>query len=246
MEMTRCTPARVVREAQKMQTKILTIRLPLPLHMGSVNCYLIETGSSYVLIDTGGSNARRELVRQLQESGCTPGRLDLVILTHGDFDHSANAAHLRAQFGAKIAMHAGDSAMVESGNIFAGRKRPNIIMRKLAPVFFGLAKKDRFLPDVLLEDGENLAAYGFNAKVHAIPGHSKGSIGILTSSGEFFCGDLLENSSKPAVNGLIDDLAEAEASVTKLEEMDIRVVLPGHGRPFDLGEVFKDGVQSAG
>ncbi len=65
---------------------IHTIALSLPLRMGRVNCYLIRDSAGHALIDTGGSNARRELQRELANAGCTPGSLKLVILTHGDFD----------------------------------------------------------------------------------------------------------------------------------------------------------------
>ena len=80
-----------------------------PLGMGRVKCYLIQTAAGHVLIDTGGSNARKEMHAQLERAGCMPGALKLVLLTHGDFDHIGNAAYLRATFGANIAMHRDDS-----------------------------------------------------------------------------------------------------------------------------------------
>jgi glyoxylase-like metal-dependent hydrolase (beta-lactamase superfamily II) len=43
---------------------------------------------------------------------------------------------------------------------------------------------DLFSPDVILEDGDALAQYGFDAAVLHLPGHSKGSIGILMPGGE--------------------------------------------------------------
>ena len=106
-----------------MKNEIKTINLPLPFRMGSVNCYLIETDSGYVLIDTGGSNCRKELVKELESAGCKPGLLKLIVLTHGDFDHTGNAAYLRNTFGGEIAMHVDDSGMVESGDMFVNRKQ---------------------------------------------------------------------------------------------------------------------------
>jgi hypothetical protein len=44
-----------------MPQEIKTISLLLPYKLGSVNCYLIETGTGYILIDTGGSNKRADL-----------------------------------------------------------------------------------------------------------------------------------------------------------------------------------------
>ena len=213
---------------------IKRIRLPLPYRLGSVNCYLVETGTGHVLIDTGGSNMRADLEQALLDAGCTPGHLDLIVLTHGDFDHTGNAAYLRRTFGAQAAMHDADAGMAERGDMFLGRKRPNLLIRWLVPVLFRFGKSERFTPDVAVEDGTDLSAYGLDATVLSLPGHSKGSIGILTAAGDLFCGDLFDNTDKPVLNDLIDDRAAANASVARLKRLAIRTVYPGHGEPFSM------------
>ena len=225
---------RNMRQSMNIQKEIKTISLSLPFRMGNVNCYLIGVGTGYILIDSGGSNSRKELVRVLENAGCQPGLLGLIILTHGDFDHTGNAAYLRRAFGCKIAMHPDDAGMAECGDMFVNRNKPNIIIRNLLPVFSGFGKSERFEPDLLVHDGDDLSRYGFNARIISIPGHSKGSIGILTADADFFCGDLLVNTDKPVLNSLIDDLAAGHASLQKLETMSIGTVYPGHGEPFPL------------
>ncbi len=225
-----------------MHKETKTISLSLPFRMGSVNCYLIETDSSYILIDTGSSYSRKVLVRELENAGCKPGLLKLIVLTHGDFDHTGNVAYLRDAFGGKIAMHPDDSGMVELGDMFINRKKPNIIIRKLLPVLSGFGKSERFTPDLLVQDGDDLTEYEIDASVISIPGHSKGSIGILTAAGELFCGDLLENRDKPVLNPLTDDIAAANASLQKLGSMNIGTVYPGHGMPFPMRLVGKGSI----
>ena len=217
-----------------MPPPIKTIRLPLPFHLGSVNCYLLEGSDGCMLIDTACGNSRDELERELGECA---GRLRLVVLTHGDFDHSGNAAALRRRFGAKIAMHRGDAGIVERGDIFAGRRKGNFFFRRLAPALFGFGRAERFSPDFYFEDGDDLGQYGFAAKVIHMPGHSSGSIGILTAGGELFGGDLLLKKKRPEPNRIIDDPAAAQASVKKLKGLKIKTVYPGHGRPFTLKEM---------
>jgi hydroxyacylglutathione hydrolase len=215
-----------------MHQEIKTISLSLPYQLGSVNCYLIGTDIGYILIDTGGSNKRTALEKELEIAGCNPGNLKLIVLTHGDFDHTGNAAYLREKYGAKIAMHYDDSGMVEHGNMFFNRKKGNILLRMITRILFRFDKSKRCRPDLLVEDGYNLSEYGFDAKVLYIPGHSKGSIGILTVSNDLFCGDLLENTDKPSPGSIIDDLTEANASIEKLKKLKINTVYPGHGKPF--------------
>jgi len=227
---------------KSMQREIKTISLPMPLRMGSVNCYLIKTDAGYVLIDTGSSNSRQELVKELESAGCQRGHLSLIVLTHGDFDHTGNAAYLRHAFGGNIAMHREDSGMVERGDMFFNRHKPNVIIRMLISVFSRFARSELFAPDLLVQDGDDFSGYGFDARIISIPGHSKGSIGILTAGASLFCGDLLENRVKPVLNSLTDDLAAANSSVQKLRTMGLGVVYPGHGSPFPMQLMAEGGV----
>ena len=220
-----------------MSPDIKTICLPLPFRMGTVNCYLIDTAAGYILIDSGGSNNRKELLYQLESAGCQPGTLNLILITHGDFDHTGNAAHLRAKFGGKIAMHAGDLGMAEKGDMFYNRKQPNLLIRTLVPMLTGFGKTQRFSPDILVKDGDDLSGYGLDARVISIPGHSTGSIAILTFRGDLFCGDLLENTSEPALGSITDDLPAAKASLQKLLGMKIGMVYPGHGQSFLISQL---------
>ena len=123
--------------------------------------------------------------------------------------------------------------MVESGDMFRGTGGGFLI--GLVGFFmrvFGLSDFERFTPDTFLEDNQDLSELGLEATVIHLPGHSKGSIGILTNGGDFFCGDLLVNIDKPVKNTLIDDQARLSESVERLKTLEIRTVYPGHGKPF--------------
>jgi glyoxylase-like metal-dependent hydrolase (beta-lactamase superfamily II) len=209
--------------------QIRAISLTLPFRMGSVNCYIVETDSGFVLIDTGASNRRRQLEKELENAGCRPGDLKLIILTHGDFDHTGNAAYLRRKFDARIAMHRDDAGMLERGDIFWNRKSGNSLIRALASILFRFGQSQRCSPDVYLEDGDDLSVYGLDAKVLHIPGHSKGSIAILTAEGALFCGDLLLYKNGPVLNSIIDDRAAAQAA---FEGLKASTVYTGHGESF--------------
>lgn len=211
---------------------IKTLKLTMPFGMATVNCYLIKTTSGHFLIDTGGSELRTDLCKGLQDAGCVPGSLEVVILTHGDFDHTGNASFLRETFGARIAMHAEDVGVAQHGDMFSTRKRPNLLTRALNYCFSGFGSSERFSPDLLLADGDDLSRFGLEATVLSLPGHSKGSIGVLTSTGELFCGDLLENTDEPRLNSTLEDPAEAKKSLERLRQMSISIVYPGHGAPF--------------
>jgi len=219
-----------------MTLEINTLTTPFVFNV-SVNCYLVRTGDGFILIDTGRTNKRGAIEKELESAGCQPGNLTLIVLTHGDFDHCGNAAYLRKKFGTRIAMHKDDSGMVERGDMLWNRNKQNILIRIIFKLFFRLSKSDRFKPDLYIEEGYDFSGYGFDAKVLDIPGHSQGSIGILTASGDLFCGDLLANVAKPEVWSIIDDPVAAHASVEKLKRLQINTVYPGHGHPFPM-ELF--------
>jgi hydroxyacylglutathione hydrolase len=222
-----------------MTPEIKIITTPFVLHV-SVNCYLIRCGDGYVLIDSALRRQRKTVEQALESAGCQPGNLKLIVLTHGDFDHCGNAAHLRQKFGAEIAMHDGDLGMVTQGDMFWNRKQPNALIKTMFGAFFRLSESDRFTPDITLTDGCDLLAHGFDARIVHLPGHSKGNVGILTAEGDLFCGDLLGNLGKPAVWSLIDDAADTKASVAKLRCLPIRMVYPGHGRPFPIEQFMQN------
>lgn len=210
-----------------------------------VNCYLIKCNDGYILIDSGYTKNRTQVQAKIEDLGCKPGALKLILVTHGDFDHVGNVVYLQKKYGGKVAMHRGDLGMAEHGNIFWNRNGINIVLKKLIQAILilfrlKLKKANRFTPDIFLVDGEDLSDYGFNAKVIHFPGHSKGSIGFITSNGDLFCGDLLENLKKPVKGSLVDNKDDFKASISKLKEISIKKIYPGHGEPFSIEDYLDE------
>ncbi len=216
-----------------MDQLITPIQLPLPLNFNRVNSYLVRTDQGLFLVDTGMTNARHQLETALDHLCSHPGDLKLIVLTHGDFDHCGNAAYLRSKFNAPIAMHPADAGMLENGDMFWNRKIKNRLLRKLIPLINRIGEENQGKPDIFLEDGMNLMEYGWDAQVLNTPGHSSGSICLLTSTGDLLCGDLLTNSTgKPRLNSVLYDVQAGRASLERLKTMPIKKVYPGHGLPF--------------
>jgi glyoxylase-like metal-dependent hydrolase (beta-lactamase superfamily II) len=143
-------------------------------------------------------------------------------------------------------MHTDDEGMVERGDSTWNRKaKPDlvtvtgrfiIVAGTLMERFRRSGSFEVFEPDLLVEDGFGLSEYGLDARVLHLPGHSKGSIGVLTAGGDLFCGDLLYNWRRPSTP-IIDDLADYTTSLQKLREASVATVYPGHGKPFRLAEL---------
>lgn len=203
------------------------------------NAYLVRGDAGFVQIDTGFRFDRPQLERELAAAGCRPGDLRLIVITHADSDHSGNAAYLRGRYGASIAAHRLEAAAVEHGDMFLSRGRLPLSRRPLKALMalFRLRKGDRFAPDVYLDDGDRLDAYGLDATVLHVPGHTAGSIAVLTGDGDLFAGDFLEDRRRPSVATFVDDAVALQASYDRVKGLGIRVVYPGHGTPFAIDEI---------
>lgn len=221
-----------------MDQQITPIRLPLPLKLSHVNCYVLKNEAGYFLIDSGMTNSRRQIEAEIIRLGCQPGMLKLILLTHGDFDHTGNAAYLRKTFAAKIAMHEADAGMLENGDMFWNRKIKSQVLRKLFPVLVHFGNEERCTPDFFLKDTDSLIDYGLDAQVFNTPGHSTGSLCILAASGDLFCGDLLTSTGKmPGLNPMMYDREAGESSLARLKTLPIQTVYPGHGQSFPWSAV---------
>ena len=227
------------------------------IDLSGVNAYLVRCEGGFILFDTGGhivmdqqfSNRRENLLKELQAAGCTENDLRLIVLTHGDNDHSCNAAYLRERFGAKIAMHDGDRLLVEAPTLQKWMESYQYNSVELQQMFLQyrevitrvtqkiLDEFERFSPDVLLEESFDLSPYGFDATVIHVPGHTDGSIAILTKSGDLIAGDVFANIDKPSLSPNAGDFHQLAGSVDRLKKLPIKTVYPGHGNPFSFDEM---------
>ena len=216
------------------------------ISLDGTNCYLVKTDGGYILIDTNFPFQRNKFEKTLEREGCRPGNLKLIVITHGDIDHTGNGAYLREKYKARIAMHEGDTEMCMNDGITRDRGEvPKdfsflLMILWLLRGFLRFAvgqmlwRKpfDRFEPDLLLEEGQSLAGYGFDAKILYTPGHSKGSISILTASGDLICGDAFNN-----IQGRILKSID-EGGFEMLKALGIKTFYPGHGKPFLMEQLI--------
>ena len=230
------------------------------IDLGGVNSYLLRDErpsgthrTRWVLVDTGGhlaadptpSDRRDQLLDGLAAAGCRPGDLALILLTHGHNDHAANAAYVRERFGAPIAMHAADVALVERPTLETWLQAhhyqdPGLrqMYAQYAEVIAAVTRQalagfTPYTPDLLVADGFELGAYGIDARVIHVPGHTGGSLAVLTTAGALIAGDTYANLGQPGLAPNADDFAQMAASAAHLRAYRIARIYPGHGEPFD-------------
>ncbi|MEI6579930.1 MAG: MBL fold metallo-hydrolase [Eubacteriales bacterium] len=196
---------------------------------GMANCYLIVGKDQCILVDTAGASSRKKVYAAVKNFKVT-----LIILTHGHYDHSQNAAFLAEKFGAKIAMSKVDFELI--ANPSAQKAAGRTILQKLSGLFSNLfssaIKIDSFEPDFYLADGQSLADYGVEGKIVELKGHTKGSIGILLNNGkDFIVGDALMNFFKVTEPFLFENYDDLCRSMNIIKDTGADVY-PGHGKSY--------------
>ena len=142
---------------------------------GNSNCYIVENGTSGILVDTGKKEFLNKVIEQ-----CKAYNVKLIVLTHAHFDHAENAAQISNALGIPIGMNEKDCSLIESNTnqrlsaeSFLGKIVLSVSLKE-----FSAHTMEEFKPDVLLNDKDSLSAYGIDANVIALPGHTEGSIEI--------------------------------------------------------------------
>lgn len=222
------------------------------LDLQGVNAYLVAVSRGFVLFDTGGHlvtdklfhNRSTQLTELLAFHGCTPGNLKLIILSHGDNDHVANAALLRAQFNAPVILHRDDVPFVQAPTLELMMDSFQYESRIMRFIFRIMKKTIRrvtartledftlFTPDIQIDESFDVSEYGIDGRILFIPGHTQGSIGLLLSDGSLLSGDALTNGRHPSIAPNAFDFALLKESIHKLTRLKIETVYPGHGEPF--------------
>ncbi|MDP2424174.1 MAG: MBL fold metallo-hydrolase [Bacteroidales bacterium] len=221
-----------------MKTQIYTLRL------GINRCYIIMQ-QGMIMVDAGPPNSLNKIKRYLKTFGIDPADIQLVILTHGDFDHLGGAQEIKELTGAEIAIHEADKENLEEGRFNwpkAVTIRGKILRFLLAPLF----KRIVFKPvkaDITLNDLDfSLKGFGIDGKIIHTPGHTKGSVSILLDTGEAFVGCMAHNNRmfrfSPGLPIFAEDLDTIKISWKKLVESGANIIYPGHGNPFPLKKIM--------
>jgi len=90
-------------EAVEMAEGIWWIRLPLPMKLDHVNCYALDDGDSWTIVDTGFDSRRSRAIWQTLLDGPLRGKpVGRVLVTHHHPDHIGLAGWFQTDHGAEL------------------------------------------------------------------------------------------------------------------------------------------------
>jgi glyoxylase-like metal-dependent hydrolase (beta-lactamase superfamily II) len=211
----------------------VTSILKIPLAIS--NAFLLM-GDRAVLVDAGRPSDADAILRAVRRAGVEPGRLSLLLHTHAHWDHCGATRRLKEETGAPAAVHRADADMMRRGD--NGSLRPTgFVAAVLHPILnrpFPAVE-----PDILLDDETDLQPYGVEARAVSTPGHTAGSISVITTAGDAIIGDLLMGGflggkvlpRLAQLHYYAEDLPTLWASVQRLLGWTTGRVFTSHGGP---------------
>jgi glyoxylase-like metal-dependent hydrolase (beta-lactamase superfamily II) len=216
----------VAPEVDKMQIQRIEVR--------ETNCYLLHGDRGIVLIDPGPPGGARTVISAVSRAGVQQDDIRLILVTHGHLDHYGAAAEVKTWCGAPIAAHP------EASEFSRDRRNalpPAQTLRAslVRWVYLLLAPLATFTPlqaDLGLEGSADLATYGVDARTLLLPGHSPASLGVATTNGDVFVGDLFVNYAVPSQPLYLSDTEAWQRSYARIRELQPSHVYVGHGEPF--------------
>ncbi|MBL8160705.1 MAG: MBL fold metallo-hydrolase [Anaerolineae bacterium] len=215
----------------------------IPIRLAVSNVFAVRAEKTIIVDSSNPGNGQRILDR-LARHGIQPRDISLIFLTHGHMDHFGSAPELRQLTGAPIALHPGDADMVRAGRNL--EMQPTGLQgRLLAPLF--RQQIAPFEPDIWLDEGFDLSAYGVTGRIIATPGHSPGSVSLLLPDGNALVGDLLRGGHlggallphQPEYAYFYDDFAQMQRSIHEFMRLKPRRLYVGHGGPLDSDAVTR-------
>lgn len=179
------------------------------------NCYIVGSNSTKeaAIIDPGADF--NKINSKINELGLTP---KIIILTHAHADHIGAVQDFVNSYGSLVYIHKDDVELLKDGN------------KNFSKVLTG--KNISIIPDVVLEDNDEIILGDLKFEIIHTPGHTKGGICIKVGN-IMMTGDTLFNKSIGRTDfrgGSFDEIINSIQEKIFTHDDDT-IIYPGHNSP---------------
>jgi len=241
---------RELARAERVLPGLWRLRLPLPWPaVPHVNTWAIASGSGVVLVDAGlhEPGALRQLELALDQAGVRLEHVRLLVCTHAHSDHYGLAGPIVEASGCELWMHPNHEHMTKAAASPEAmlERRIEVARHSGVPASAlagyeesrrgqGVGVAEVVLPDRDLLPGVEVDSDLGAWQVHETPGHAPSHVVLhqpdrrVLISGDHILGRVslyYDYGYSP------DPAGEFLASLDAVEDLDVQLILAGHGRP---------------
>ena len=235
----------------------------LPLKLSVTNCFLVEAGDRYVLVDTGYEDDWDVFRTRLNEAGVELIQISHLILTHHHDDHCGLVHHiLQENDSIRVVMSQLCTELIRTGKNdrthgggFLNRRVA--LLLELRRLYISLLLKKviakgkgfTFPPyqlrdcDIVVTGDTRLREIGIplDGTIIETPGHTVDSVSILFDDGDCLIGDAAANFLQFAGTKycviFITDMGAYYESWEKVIAAGALRIFPAHGEPFGVDKL---------
>lgn len=206
----------------------------IPVNLGFVKSFLIQ-GDKTIIVDAGVKGSEQKILAAMQTNGITPTDVSLILITHAHSDHFGGLKALKEAVHAPVAVHKAEAVYLAEGK--SAPVHATGLMKALSKLF-GMGKIDAVQPDVLIDNLLDLAPYGVDGKVICTPGHTDGSLTLITTDGDAITGDIIGGKGgHPAIPAICADREAMAGSYKIICEAGAQQVYTSHAGVYAAEEI---------
>ncbi|MCK5141167.1 MAG: MBL fold metallo-hydrolase [Candidatus Heimdallarchaeota archaeon] len=212
------------------------------LNLGFNKIQLLKGKNGYIQMDAGYKWNIKKYLKLLKKNNIKPDEIKLIIVNHVHADHTGGLKKMKEITKAKILVHEEDADYLRKG--VSAKIVPISLFAKLAFMSMPESFKiyDPIEPDIVIQDEYSLEDFGVKAKVIHTPGHTAGTISLITESGIAFmgcCAQGLPFKLFPGPPALAQDINLVYSSWQRIIDEGVTETFISHGKKMNVLKMKK-------
>ncbi len=214
----------------------------LSLKLGLTQVYLLKAADGYIQIDAGYKSNIDKYFKILEKNNINPEDIKLIIVSHAHSDHVGALKEIKDKTKAKVLVNENDAEYLIKGE--SAEVKPISIIAKILVKILPekMLRFDPVQPDIIIKEEFSLEEFGLQAKVVHTPGHTLGTVSVITEEGSAFISCSVHGfplRMSPGLPGAALDVDEVMKSWEKIIDEGAKDIYIAHGKPFKVDVLKK-------